>query len=147
MVPRMHVHAPRLISRSCTSGWFDWVWGDLWLTEDALLRISRGMAESRKAAQERKRRGGGSTVPDAGAIEPMTPAELDAKVSSDPKNRRVALGEIRTAKLRRGLLNGRLSVALQDGTRIKVLWLKTDPAYEVLAELLRDRLGSDLKLR
>ena len=77
----------------------------------------------------------------------MTPDALDARVSSDAKNRRVALAEIRTARLRRGLLNGRLSVALHDGTRIKVLWLKTDPAYEILAELLRDRLGPDLKLR
>lgn len=143
----MAADAPQLISRSCTSGWFDWVWGDLWLTEDALIRISRGKTESREAARERKRQGGGSTVPNADAIDAMTPDALNDMVSSDAKNRRAALAEIRTAKLRRGILNGRLSVVLHDGTRIKLLWLKTDPAYEILADILGDRLGPNLKLR
>jgi hypothetical protein len=66
--PLMAYVAPQLISRSCTSGWFDWVWGDLWLTEDALFRVSRGMTETRRAARQRKRQGGGSTVTDMSAI-------------------------------------------------------------------------------
>jgi hypothetical protein len=129
---------PRLLSRSCTTGWFDWVWGDLWLTEDALVRLSRGMPETREAARQRKGRRGSSTVTDP--IPTMTPEALDARLSEDRRNRRAPLAEIRTAKLRRGLLNGRLSLVLQDGTRIKWLWLKHDPAHDVLNDVLRPHL-------
>ena len=61
------------------------------------------------------------------------PEGLDQQVSANGKNRRAPLAEIRSAKLRRGLLNGRLSLVLDDGTRIKLLWLKTDPAHDILA--------------
>jgi hypothetical protein len=131
----MSIDAPRLLSRSCTTGWLDWVWGDLWLTDDALYRVSRGMAETRTAARARPR--GGSTVPDSDA---MAPEALDEEVLADAKNRRAPLTEIRSAKLRRGLLNGRLSLVLDDGTRIKLLWLKSDPAHDILAEVLQDHL-------
>jgi hypothetical protein len=125
--------APRLISRSCTTGWLDWVWGDLWLTDDALFRVSRGMTETRRAAGRRK---GGSTVTDTDAVDAMTLERLRDLVSTDRKNRTAMLGEIRSAKLRRGLLNSRLSLVLHDGTRIKLLWLKEDPAHDVLEDLL-----------
>jgi hypothetical protein len=130
------MRAPRLISRSCTTGWFDWVWGDLWLTEDALIRLSRGMPETKRAARKRK---GGSTVD---AVEATTPEALGGRVSADRMNRQAPLGEFRTAKLRRGVLNDPLSLVLEDGTRIKLLWLKADPAHDVLAEVLADRLGA-----
>jgi hypothetical protein len=142
----MAFEAPRLISRSCTSGWFDWVWGDLWLTEDVLVRLSRGMTETRRAARRRKGQGGGSTVTEMGAIDAMTPDALNDRLSADRRNRRALLGEIRTAKLHRGVLNSRLSLILHDGTRIKLLWLKDDPAHDILKEVLEDRLGADLKL-
>jgi hypothetical protein len=128
-----------LISRSCTTGWFDWVWGDLWLTEDALFRISRGMTETRQAARRRKGHGG-STVTDTDAVDAMTPEQLRDLVSADRKNRTVGLEEIRSAKLRRGVLNSRLSLVLHDGTRIKLLWLKDDPAHDVLEERLAEHL-------
>jgi len=114
------------------------VWGDLWLTEDALVRLSRGMPETREAAGQRKDRGKGSTVTDP--IPAVTPEELDARVSGDKRNRRAPLAEIRTAKLRRGLLNGRVSLVLHDGTRIKWLWLKHDPAHDVLKDVLAPHL-------
>jgi hypothetical protein len=139
----MTSETPRLISRSCTSGWFDWVWGDLWLTEDALFRVSRGMAETQRAAGKRR---GGSTVTDADGTHAMTTEELIERLGGDRRNRHALLGEIQTAKLRRGLLTSRLSLVLRDGTRFKLLWLKADPAFAVLEAVLEDPLGARLKV-
>ncbi len=137
-----------MISRSCTTGWLDWVWGDLWLTADSVLRISRGMAETRGAALQRKRRGGGSTVtPESAGGGGVSALELEQKVGADKKNRCIQLREIRAARLRRGAFNSRLSVELDDGTRLKLLWLKTDPAFDTLRSLLEGRLGPALKIR
>jgi hypothetical protein len=40
----------------------------------------------------------------------------------------------------------RLKVALVDGSRLKLLWLKRDPASDVLQLVLGEWLGSRLKL-
>ena len=137
-----------LISRSCTSGWFDWTWGDLWLTEDALVRVTRGRDEARRAAVEYKQQGGGSTVgPNPGAEFVPGPAELRDRVAGSERNRWIELGEIRQARLRRGIKNGRLAVVMRDGSRVKLLWLKDDPAHDVLHTVLVERLGEKLTVR
>jgi len=128
--------APQLISRSCTTGWLDWVWGDLWLADDALYRISRGMAATRAAARERRGRDSRSTVSAADTRDETTVDALASKLADDDKNRLIPLDAIATARLRQGMLNGRLSISLDDGTRIKLLWLKDDPAYAILAARL-----------
>jgi hypothetical protein len=33
----------RLITASCTTGWLDWIHGELWLFPDGLLRASTGL--------------------------------------------------------------------------------------------------------
>jgi hypothetical protein len=131
---------PRLLSRSCTLGWLNWVWGDLWLTDDALFRMSRGMAETLTAARARK------TTGEADAA-PVTADELERQVGQSKGNRRVVLADVRAARLRRGLLNSRLAAELKDGSRLKLLWLKDDPAFDVLEDVLRERLGPELQLR
>ncbi len=52
-----------------------------------------------------------------------------------------------SARLRRGIKNGRLAVVLRDGSRVKLLWLKDDPAYDVLHTVLVERLGEKLTVR
>ena len=144
----MPADIPRLISRSCTTGWFDWVWGDLWLTADCLFRISRGMTETREAARQRKRRGGGSTVAsDVDGARGALATDLQQSVAADKNNRCIVLREIRTARLRHGVLNSRLGVELNDGKRMKLLCLKSDPAFEILRAVLGKRLGSNLTMR
>jgi hypothetical protein len=106
------------------------------LTDDALFRISRGKAATRVAARRRRSSGHRSTVSDGDAGDAATPDALRRKLPGDDKNRRIRLDAIKTARLRRGVLNSRLSITLEDGTRIKLLWLKDDPAYEVLAARL-----------
>lgn len=136
---------PQLLSRSCTTGWFDWVWGDLWLTRTGLVRLSRGWAETRRAARDRSKRGGGSTV-DPSTAAAIAEEALRQRVADDAKNRWVAIDEIRAGRLRQGIMNGGLAVELQDETRVKLLWLKHDPAFDVLEALLAERLGGNLRV-
>jgi hypothetical protein len=138
----------QLVSRSCTSGWSDWVWGDLWFTPDALVRVARGMDETSRATRRRKQRGGGSTVeaePHADA--PASETELRDRFARADRNRWVAFNEITQARLRRGIMNSRLTVVMRDGSGVKLLWLKHDPAYDVLRAVLGERLGANLILR
>ena len=32
----------QLVTSGCTTGWGDWLWGELWLLPEGLLRLSRG---------------------------------------------------------------------------------------------------------
>jgi len=91
------------------------------------------MAATRVAARERRSSGRRSTVSHGDAGDGTTLDALRSELPGDDKNRQIRLDAIKTARLRRGLLNSRLSITLDDGTRIKLLWLKDDPAYEVLA--------------
>jgi hypothetical protein len=140
------VSAPstRLISGSCTTSWLDWTWGELWLTPDAIVRVARGRGETTAAALRRRQRGGGSTVEETA---PPSEATLRERVATGDRSRWIELDDLALAKLRRGRLSSRLSVVLRDGSRAKLLWLKDDPAYDVLLATLSERLGSDLGLR
>jgi hypothetical protein len=138
----------QLLSRSCTTGWVDWVWGELWLTPDGIARLSLGREGTRKAARRRKKQRGGSTVA-LGEVhaQTMRVEDLEPRIAADPKNRWIPLTDIRGARLRRGILNDRLQVELSTGAKVKLLWLKSDPAFEVLSGLLGARLGPSLTLR
>jgi len=116
------------------------------LTTSGLVRLSRGWAETRRAARDRKRRGGGSTLK-PNRTDATTEDELRQRVTDDPKNRWIALDEIQAGQLRRGIMSSRLAVQMRDGTRVKLLWLKADPAFEILQALLVKRLGPNLRLR
>jgi hypothetical protein len=68
-------------------------------------------------------------------------------VADDPKNRWIPFDEIEAGRLHRGLIISRLAVQLRDGRRVKLLWLKPDPAFETLQAVLAKRLGPNLRLR
>jgi len=54
---------------------------------------------------------------------------------------------IQTARLRAGLMTGRLSLTLDDGRSVKLLWAKSSMTYEALRDgvsrWLRDQLRLD----
>src|SRR3984893_9691580 len=43
-VPASDAPPAILLTTSCTTGWADWVHGELWLCPDGLLRLSLGLA-------------------------------------------------------------------------------------------------------
>jgi hypothetical protein len=52
--------------------------------------------------------------------------------AAHPTNKVLALDAVVKARLRRGALTDRLALKTHDGSRHKLLWLKVDPAHEVL---------------
>jgi hypothetical protein len=138
----------QLLSRSCTTGWVDWVRGELWLLPDGLARISLGWSRTRTEAKNRKKRGGGSTVPET-TVETRTLDydELDRIVNADRRNRWIPRDGLSKARLREGFLNSCLRIELLDGSHVKLLWLKSDPAFESVRREIGGWLGDNLEIR
>jgi hypothetical protein len=137
-----------LLSCSATSGWTDWIWGELWLFPDGILRVPTDAGTTRQRVRERRRAPGRSTAP----LKPLPRSVFDddpARLAEETKRARwLPRDQIKTASLRRGLLNSRLSVELADGREVKLLWLKSDvQAFDLIERTLRDWLGSRLRVR
>ena len=76
----------RLVTASCTTGWLDWIHGELWLFPDGLLRSSTGLkttwAHGREKARRDHDRARGRA---AGVVQTVT---------GEPRSREFADGEI-----------------------------------------------------
>jgi Flp pilus assembly protein TadD len=126
-----------LISRSCTTGWSDWIHGELWLTETALIRGRLSLRETRAHG----RRGLAATVSTPTQPIPIPGHLVRTRVTAAHRtNRYLPLTDISWAVLHHGLLNDRLHLTLDTGAKYKLLWLSADPAYDVLCEALADTL-------
>ena len=132
----------RLLTRSCTTGWLDWIHGELWLLPDGLLRV-RGSLSGTVAAGTRMQSGAWATVD----IEKLPAKSWDqSKIARALKRHRrnywLPWTDIASARLHGGLTTDRLLITRQDGSRVRLLWLDDDPAEEVLASVLPERLGT-----
>jgi hypothetical protein len=141
--------SPSLLSRASTTGWFDWVWGELWLLpDDGLARLSMGLSDTLTAADLQGFSFRGPTVSSGMANNYGVSAEqLKQRIGEKRSNRWIPFDAIRSARLRRGIMCDRLQVELSDGSKSKLLWLQKDPAYDVLSSLLEQQLGRRLTRR
>ena len=130
----------RLISRSCTTGWWDWIHGELWLFDDGLLRVRTDLATT--VANRTAR-----TMPDPLPAKTFEPGERERGAAMHRTNLFVDWNDVRDAQLRRGVLCGRLRMRMVDGTERKLLWLRSDHADEPLAATLAERLSARLAFR
>jgi hypothetical protein len=118
-----------LLTRSCTTGWTDWLHGELWLLPTALVRRPLGLSAT-------VANGRGPTV-----RTPLPEGDADEiaalpTVGGSRGGRVIPFADIATASLRRGGSTDRLAVNHHDGTSCKLLWLHRDPAAAVLAQVL-----------
>lgn len=117
----MVMHTGRLIAASCTTGWADWIHGELWLLPDGILRA--------RTSLRRTVANGARPIPEADkSTRTFSVAELAAVKQAHRTNRSIPAESISSASLRRGLMTTRLALRLVDGTRIKLLWVKGEPA-------------------
>ncbi|MEO3743792.1 hypothetical protein [Plantactinospora sp. B5E13] len=131
-------HTARLITRSCTTGWADWIHGELWLLPDLLVRRRLTL----KATRANK------NLPTVSQPLPeVEAASLDLNEIADAHrtNKVLAFDAVAEARLHRGILTDRLALRMRDGSRHKLLWLRVDPAYEVLCQALGEPLGHRLR--
>jgi hypothetical protein len=62
----------------------------------------------------------------------------------DPKNTQIMARDIVDARLSSGLLTGKLTLSLADGTNPQFSWAKSDNQYEQVLGILRGALGTKL---
>jgi hypothetical protein len=118
-----------LISASCTTSWFDWIHGELWLCPNGLLRRSVGLLATLRHLL-------GPTVnPDNRPSRTFTPAEIDEVVRGGRRNRWIPWSTVTRATLMAGVAN---TVVLEVGQehREKFLWLQADGGFDMLEQAL-----------
>jgi hypothetical protein len=123
----MNAVSATLLSRACTTGWLDWVWGELWSLPDGVIRVSSGWSDTLSEAIRNAR----DRPPGAACDE-------------DDRNRWI---RCRRARLRQGSFTSRLHAELIDGSTVKLLWMKRGPGFEQLRRVLGQSLGGNLELR
>jgi hypothetical protein len=112
----------RLVTASCTTGWFDWIHRELWLCDDGLLLVRLDLQATR--ALER-----GPTVSKTLRRRPVEDAELtEAQATGSKHLVWVSADEIGAARSRRGRIVDRLNLDLGGGSARKLLWLSVDRA-------------------
>jgi hypothetical protein len=123
----------------CTTGWLSWELGELWLTDDALLRVgsseltvrAANLAPLSGALAAAKRPVPGMAPAPLTAVD-ISPAAWTAYLRERTDVLFVPFAQIASATLRGGLLNGRLTMRLHDGTTRKLLWLRSTDVTRTL---------------
>jgi hypothetical protein len=126
------------LSRSCTTGWLDWVHGELWLSRVGLIRRRLSWGESRS-------HGLGPTVGTPLPESEFSSFDLVALLAEHPTNKVIYFDAVGTARLVKGRTTDALRLTLSDGNQHKLLWLRRDPAYEILSYSLPVALGDRLR--
>jgi hypothetical protein len=111
----------RLVTASCTTGWFDWIHRELWLCDDGLLLVRLDLKATR--AHEK-----GPTVSATLRRRPVRDNELTEAETAGKQLVWIPAGEIVGASGHRGRMADRLTFDLRDGTRRKLLWMNVDRA-------------------
>jgi hypothetical protein len=106
-----------------------WIHGQLWLLPEGLLRVRTDLDTTIGHANRR-------TVVDELLLYEFAPGEIALLARQDKRNLWLRADEIVAASFREGLLNSRLSLTLDSGRRIKLLWLRADPAIAPLKQAL-----------
>jgi hypothetical protein len=124
-----------LASAGCTTGWLDWIHGELWVCADGLLRRSLGL---RKTFEH----GSGPTVnPGLRQKRPFTAAERYLIGKGRETNRWIAWEWIASAQTRRGPITESFHYRLTNGSRGKLLWPRIDNAMGLIEAAARSSLG------
>lgn len=131
----------RLLTASATTGWTDWVHGQLWLLEDGLLRVATDLVRTLG-------HGPGPTVPDDHAVTAeMNRSEAERQAEQHRRNVWVPRERIAGAVLRGGWLSDSVRLELVDGRTVSFRWMRQDGAYIPLKRALEAWVGQALRVR
>lgn len=119
-----------LISGSCTTGWFDWIHGELWLSSDRLIRRRLGFWRTLGHGLWR-------TVRSPAPVYAITAEQVLAIQREHRTNVVVSWSEVVEADMRRGVLADCLALRMNDGTRHRFYWLAWDGAFGQLAPVIQ----------
>jgi hypothetical protein len=126
-----------LVSASCTTSWFDWIHGELWLCEDGLFRRSLGLMTTVAHSMPLRQ----TVDPGNRPTRVFSTTEIAAIVAGGRRNRWIAWTEIQHATLKLGIADNSLHLDLAGGRHEKFLWLAIDGGFEFLEKELPGRLS------
>jgi hypothetical protein len=122
--------AAQLISRSCTTGWADWIHGELWLLPTALVRRRLDLPTTRANGPL------GPTVTDPLIQMPEYTFDTSQLLTAHRTNKVITFAEIDSVRMtRRRTVHG-LKIVMKNGQRHRLMWLSRDPASARLADVL-----------
>lgn len=110
-----------LLTASATTGWLDWIHGELWLFPDGLLRIPLGLIATIL-------HGVGPTVNSAQPVHRSFDDQAQEILFTARKNIWVPREAMQTAYLHHGMGTDRLRLLLRDQRSVKFLWFPQDGA-------------------
>jgi hypothetical protein len=111
----------RLVTASCTSGWFDWIHRELWLCDDGLLLVRLDLKATRS-------HGMGPTVWATLRRRPVRDEELREAETAGKQLIWIPARAIIAASGHRGRMVDRLILELRGGAKRKLLWMSVDGA-------------------
>jgi hypothetical protein len=128
-----------LLTASATTGWFDWIHGELWSFPEGLLRIPLGLAAT-------VLHGVGPTVDENQRSWYFFDHVTFQTLLTSRKNVWVPRESIQEAYLHYGITTDRLLLILGDHRSVTFLWFSHDGARQLLQSTLTEWLGRDLVL-
>lgn len=126
-----------LLTASATTGWLDWIHGELWLLPSGLLRRPLGLWKT-------VLHGTGPTVNQKHWKNWQIVLPMLTTTIADSKNVWVPREHIVKAYLHEGMSADRLKLVLTDSRTVKFLWLPWDNAFHPLQTTLSQWLGEHL---
>ncbi|NEA61745.1 hypothetical protein [Streptomyces sp. SID12488] len=133
---RVRLVQARLLTSTCTTGWLDWIHGELWLLPEGLLRIRSGLLTTLVNSG-----GSGLTTRDPYRL---IAHDAETVLAAHPTNKVISFAGMGAARLHGGVTTSGLEVVMTDGTHHKLLWPSWDPARRLLRERLLPLLGARL---
>ena len=138
--PSLSAKVGNLLSTRTTTGWLDWMHGELWLFEDGILRVPLGWKKTVVQSI------GLSLKPTNEVIHSFGLADF-ARLASERRNVWISRDMLVSAELRQTIFIGELKARLVDGRSIHLLWLPREDAFPALRWSLTEWLGDRLVAR
>jgi hypothetical protein len=132
---KTHTLEGRLLTASATTGWLDWIHGELWLFPIGLLRIPLGFTVTVSHV--------GPTCSQNHTLWNSFQAAIFEELIASKNNRWIPREQIKKGYLHHGVLTDRLRLELIDQRTMKLLWLPVDGAWEPLRSVLQAWLGNE----
>jgi hypothetical protein len=129
-----------LLSKTATTGWLNWVHGELWLFDDGILRVPLGLIKSALLVGYRYglRR---SLHEQVFSLQEFT------EITHNPKNLWIPYTAIGTAKLKHGPGGDELRITTIQGNAHQLLWIPRQDVYDLLGEALSRRISDKLRVQ
>ena len=124
---RWFVASCQLVTASCTTGWLDWVHGELWVLPDGLVRFRTSLATTFMHQNQR-------TVPNEAERQELSDGQI-AFMLGAKGSLWIPADKITSAHFRVGRTS-RVNLRMSDAPKIKLLWLRSDRAELPLSTAL-----------